>query len=39
MTDAVQAASASPAAPAAPGGQALRIIARNGFPFLVVGII
>jgi NitT/TauT family transport system permease protein len=39
MTDAAQAASASPSAPAATGGQVWRTIARNGFPFLVVGII
>src|SRR5262245_48893386 len=39
MTDAVQAASASPSAPAAQGEQAWRVIARNLFPFLVVGII
>jgi NitT/TauT family transport system permease protein len=39
MTDAAQAASASPSAPAATGGQVWRTLARNGFPFLVVGII
>lgn len=39
MTDAAQAASASPSVPAATGSQVWRGIARNLFPFVVVGII
>lgn len=38
MTDAVQAASANPSAPAAAGGEIWRVLARNAFPFVVLGI-